>query len=149
MTPEFTERLRAIVAKHGHAIQSVAPGESTFTFSYSVGLSADGKGRELLTIGLPPHIAQSLLNTLAERLKGLDAVPQEIADIATVPLRLREVPTATLAEPLAVFRLVDLPVPPTVIQMIWPCAHGHWPGDRDYSHPCTQDPTNLSIPPRH
>lgn len=148
MTPEFTARLRAILATHGHAIQSVGGDEQTFTFSYSVGLSAGGR-KELLTIGLPPHIAQSLLNTLADRLKDLDGIPAELTHIATVPVRLREIPTATLGEPLAVFRLVDLPVPPTVIQMIWPCAGGHWPGDRDYSHPCTQDPTNLSIPQRH
>lgn len=149
MTREFTARLRAIVAQYGHAIQSVAGDERTFTFSYSVGLSAGGRAKELLVIGLPPHLAQPLLNTLADRLKDLEAIPEEISQIASVPMRLREIPTASLAEPLSVFRLVDLPVPDTVIQMIWPCAAGHWPGHPEYSHPCTQDPTNLAIPPRH
>ncbi len=148
MTPEFTARLRAILSTHGHAIQSVGGDGQTFTFSYSVGLSTAGR-KELLTIGLPPHIAQSLLNTLADRLKDLDTIPTELTDIATVPVRLREIPTATLGEPLAVYRLVDLPVPDTVVQLVWPCARGHWPGDPEYSHPCAQDPTNLSVPPRH
>lgn len=149
MTPEFTARLRAILAQHGHAIQAVGGDATTFGFSYSVGLSAGGAAKELYTIGLPPSVAQPLLNTLAERLAGADGVPDQITDVASVPLRLREIPTASLDEPLSVFRLVDLPVPDTVIQMIWPCAAGHWPGDPGYSHACPQDPTNLAIPPRH
>jgi len=149
MTTEYTARLRAIVATHGFAIQHVAADQHTFGFAYTVGLSADGQGRELFAINLPPQLSQSLLNTLAQRLKGMTALPDQVTDLASVAMRLREVPTATLGVPLAVYSLVDIPVPPTVVQLIWPCAAGHWPGEIGYTHACPQDPTNLSIPPFH
>lgn len=149
MSTEYAARLRAIVAQHGYAIQYVGADASTFGFAYTVGLSQNGQGRDLFAINLPPQAAQHLLNTLAKRLAGLDHIPHEISEVATVPLRLREVPTATLGVPLSVYGLLDLPVPATVVQLLWPCPAGHWPGDLGYSHPCSQDPTNLTIPPIH
>lgn len=145
---DYLERLRALIAEHGHAVQGVMPGERSFGFAYTVGLSQAGQ-RELLMIGLPMNAAQSLLNDIAKRLKDVQELPAEVDRIATVPLRLREVATKSLAEPLGVFTGLCLPMPATVVQVLWPCPGGFWPGEPGYSSLCPQDPTNLEPPVNH
>jgi hypothetical protein len=149
MPNDYAHRLRALIDEHGHAVQHVLGDRDTFAFSYTVGLCQEGQGRELVTIGLPPGVAESLLNALAGRLATPGELPAQVSGVATVPLRLRQIPAHPLGFPLSAHRLLGVSPPAALVQVLWPCPAGHWPGDPAYSHPCPQDPLDLRKPPFH
>jgi hypothetical protein len=130
---QVLDRLESLIARHGVAIVSVGAARDAPAFSYTVGLSDDGLP-ELLVTGLPPEVAQPVLNDLAVRLRRDGALPvsEPLADVfAGMPAVLQEVPFARCAAYVRV--AADRRQGPLrVLQLIWPDAAGRFPWEAGY-----------------
>jgi hypothetical protein len=135
----YLDRMRGIVAEHGHAVQQVAPDEG-LGWSYTIGLHAAGLPELIIMGGLALDGQRRTLNGLAERmrageslpigerdptvLKGFDVTYVEVADTTTedfaIALRLQ-----------SDFR---------ALQVVWPDLENRFPWDPGYSFPPDEQP---------
>jgi Domain of unknown function (DUF4262) len=131
--------VRKIVSEHGVMIQAVGGGDSV-DFAYTVGL-AEIEEPELIIFGLPPNIAQDILNDLAlpivrgqaERSLspgpgGYDIVALDNHAFGDVPAWLIEVKDSSehLTVANAMFA-VPGQGPIHALQIVYPDKNGLWP----------------------
>ena len=134
---DFEQDCRKIIETYGHMVQQVGGSG----WAYTIGLTST-LGYELICVGLPPQVAEPVLNDLAAMLKGAE-IPDEqaIAEISNMPVILR---TIDLAETPDVGILIGIArrlniVPTKLRQMLWPDPAGNYPGSPDYNIPIPQD----------
>ncbi|MBC9006800.1 DUF4262 domain-containing protein [Micromonospora aurantiaca (nom. illeg.)] len=135
---EFLRRQERIIDTMGWAVTYVLPTDdgtvTTAPFAYTVGLTAHDYP-ELITAGLPPEVAHSLLNDLARRV-------YDTAERFTHGQRLSDViagydaiiidgpPTDELLPGLAISRYGRDRI--RLQQMVWPDQQGRFPWDDGY-----------------
>lgn len=139
----YLDSVRALVARFGHAVQSVADCGGP-QFSYTVGIAAH-HGYELLTIGLPPRVANQILNDLAAKL-----AEQPIADGEDIhgladgfSMRLKTHRVVDPGNRIDRTNLVSISLRlgyhvPYVRQLVWPDVLGRFPDEPGYNHPNRQ-----------
>lgn len=120
-----------LIAEHGWMVQGVFPTkyDTEAPFAYTVGLTVAGLP-ELVISGLPADLAQQLLNSAAKASLGTRLHPGQILDnIASVPFRIVEAPTAAvnMARHLYPGREVR------ALQLVWPDKDGNYPGDENWT----------------
>lgn len=127
----YLDRLRALVDKHGWAVQGVGADVEAGVpgFAYTVGLAKKGLP-ELIVLGLPMDAAQPILNTLARRMVDGESFEDgsDIIEAANLPLRLQTLEGAHLRNWV---RFADLMngEPVGVRQLVWPDRDGRFPTD--------------------
>jgi hypothetical protein len=139
-------QVNGLIDQHGWAVQH-AHGDVTFPpFSYTVGLAKWGHP-EIVVVGLPPAVAQSQLNTLAERVRAgnrlvagqrIDDLLRSYACVLVTVADSRLLPIAN-----AIYRGDGPPI--SAVQLVWPDPAGRFPWQRG----CTTRPAAqplLGIP---
>ena len=127
----YLDRLRALVNKHGWAVQGVGADVEAGVpgFAYTVGLAKKGLP-ELIVLALPMDSAQPILNTLARRMVDGEAFEdgKDIIEAANLPLRLQTLEGGHLRNWV---RFADLlnGKPVSVRQIVWPDRDGFFPTD--------------------
>lgn len=133
----YDRRMLGLVEKFGFAVQGVFPdtnsGGGEPGFCYTVGLAAQ-RLPELILFGLPPTVAQSLLNDLGSRMR---AGTTQVAAGDTVwglvrgyPVRLVEVTDSR--EHLTISnRFAGGPSAVAALQVVFPDAQGRWPWESE------------------
>lgn len=128
----YLQHFADLIQKHGHAIQYVAPTKNdppgTPSFGYTVGLTNDDLP-EILVYGIPPEIAQPLLNHLARDARERGGLPlnQDLDDyLQGFPVRLQPIPARNIQAEhfgvgLAFFPHLN------AVQLVWPDQDGVWP----------------------
>ena len=134
----YLQQLRDSIDSVGWAIAHIlpVPGDDSPVFAYTIGLTACGSP-ELLTSGLRPPTAQSLLNHLARQMhdnavrythrQRLDDLPGEYT-----PIIIDGAATTQLRPVLAFARYGEHRV--RLQQLVWPDPQHHYPWDADYDH---------------
>lgn len=142
-----------LIETHGWAVQGVFGTEHTPSFSYTIGLSKLGLP-EILAIGLPIDVAQSVLNNAASRLKAkeISIKPQDpIEELANLPLAFRQdTPSKSLrwlSKGATRWTTEHGGPPPSVIQLVYPDERGRFPWDPGCRQEIAllQDPDALAI----
>lgn len=126
----YLEECRRIIRKHGHMIQAVgaAPGSGT-ELSYTVGL-ARRRECEFAISGLPPAVAQNILNAAADKVDATGHGLYVDGLIAGWPMLMRETVDRSR------FGTIRALYPGrrfTVYQLLFPDAQGIYPGREGYS----------------
>ncbi|RNH99659.1 DUF4262 domain-containing protein [Micromonospora aurantiaca] len=138
-THDFLQRQEQIIDTTGWAVTHVLPTaddpDTTAPFAYTVGLTAHDYP-ELITAGLPPEVAHSLLNDLARRV-------YDTAERFTHGQRLSDLiagydaiiidgqPTDDLLPGLAISRYGRDQI--RLQQLVWPDPQGRFPWDHGYN----------------
>lgn len=128
------DRVMASILTHGWGVLHVL---GMPPFSYTVGLSTTLGAPEVLVAGLPPDVAESLLNALGARIQR-DGVPPLETDIVgllegNVPMRLRSRGRYTqsghchVAAELRVQQGLSQDF--EVLQLLFPDSEGRWPDE--------------------
>ena len=90
----YLEKCLGIIEKHGWMVQSVG---TSPMLHYTVGLEAKGHP-ELVLLGVPPQVAQGVLNEAARQLLAGEMAPREWEDtqgvIRDFPVRFRKLTAA-------------------------------------------------------
>ncbi|AJF08283.1 hypothetical protein GSUB_17560 (plasmid) [Geoalkalibacter subterraneus] len=117
-------------------------------FSYSVGFSRMGKP-EIIVVGLPLEIAQSIINEIGQRFKktGVFPVAGDIRDdLANLPCTFIALSEQAVKERLrAATALMDPPV--EALQLIWPDRQGKFPWDEGFDESMRAAQPLLGTPP--
>lgn len=147
---DFAESIRKIIREHGHVVLHTAPQPGRYGFSYTVGRS-DGDQPELLSVGMHAALAHHVLNAavvslLQRPMQGPGPSPRVLNGHR---VRIVEVATEGFAAQLRSYPMIGRVVPKTMLQVIWACAAGKFPGEDQYSAACEQDMTRLEIPRVH
>lgn len=146
---DFAESVRKIIRTHGHAVLHVATSPLRYGFSYTLGL-ADGGRPEMFIVARPTALAQQMLNEATVSLIKHPLEGQgDAREICGHPVRIVEIETARFAAELKAFPMLGRPVPGKMLQVVWACAAGKFPGEDQYSHACGQDMTCLELPRVH
>ncbi|MFJ2081298.1 DUF4262 domain-containing protein [Micromonospora chokoriensis] len=135
---DFLRRQDRIIDTTGWAVTHVLPTDddpdSTAPFAYTVGLTAHDYP-ELITAGLPPEVAHSLLNDLAsrvydkaERFTHGQRISDLIADYDAIIID--GPPTDELLPGAAISRYGRDHI--RIQQMVWPDPQGRFPWDDGY-----------------
>ena len=128
--------LLAKIEAHQWAVQGVYgaddPSARSTDFAYTVGMSTLGHP-ELAIFGVPVRVACPILNALAERLAGGEAVipgsPLEHAIGGPDPaVAIEMTDTSQLVMVTYIYGEVD-----AALQIVWPDPHGHFPWERPWS----------------
>lgn len=137
---EFSERMvghldhvRGLMAEHGHAVQAVSGSQDGPGWAYTVGLSR-WEHPELFAVGLPPLVAQAVLNDLAVRVKaGTPLLPGTVLHdvLRGYACTFVAVDDTTAGDWFNVGRSI-LPVF-RVVQMVVPDPEGRFPWESGYS----------------
>ncbi len=146
---QYIKEIKEIVVKHGHAIQYVGEGETSPSFSYTIGLFAT-LGFELFTIGLPPMYAEPILNMLADMLKKTPIADNiDINDLAEgYPARLVTLDPKEVYQHVGVlYRCTEPQGLIPVRQLVYPDREGYWPWDWKYDLHVTQKLDQLDDKP--
>lgn len=131
------DRALQVIRSEGHLV--VCTGEPV-RISYTIGLTPR-LGYEVFVVGLPPGVAQHVLNGLARKLLASEVADNTpVEEVANVPLRLAFVPQGDT--PGVVARLRMIPAlnyaPARVRQLLIPDTLGVFPGEEGYSLPFDQ-----------
>lgn len=147
---DFAESIRKIIREHGHVVLHTAPQADRYGFSYTVGRT-DGGQPELLTVGMHAGLAHRRLNAAVASLlkRPMQGPGPELRELEGHPARIVEVSTEAFAAELRSYPMVDRVVPTTMLQVIWACAAGKFPGEDQYSATCEQNMARLEIPRVH
>lgn len=132
------QRTLDTIEKHGWAVQHVFSGQDSAIYpsiSYSIGLSAK-RFPELLTFGLPPEVAQTLINTIARQMRdGVLHVKDRLIlnEVANMPLCLKSVDLIVAGEyALGARRLArENGYSLSFLQVVFPDANGIFPWHPD------------------
>lgn len=126
----YLQQVAQVIDTHGVAIQGVLPDDHhTDLFAYTVGLTAHGHP-ELLIFGLPSHIAQEVLNSLALPVvrDGHRVEPGVRRDVFAcgVPATIIDTNPALAADyvtvPRSLYGVEQVPV----LQVCYPDSNGRW-----------------------
>lgn len=144
----FLDRCRALMAEHGHVVQSVFGSDVLPPWAYTVGLSNAGRA-ELVVIGLPAETATYALNGVARRLAA-EKIPDQadIHQVVNMPLRLRTLSLDAAWPHMSVARTLLTTPPREIRQVLWPDPTGRFPGDPSYRYAISQDLSELNPNPK-
>lgn len=138
-TDDFLQRQEQIIDTTGWAVTHVLPTaddpETTAPFAYTVGLTAHDYP-ELITAGLPPEVAHSLLNDLARRVYDKAerfTHGQRISDLIAGydAIIIDGPPTDELLPGMAIKRYGRDQI--RLQQLVWPDQQGRFPWDNRYN----------------
>lgn len=140
----YIEKCRRMVAEHGHIIQSVPGAAGTPSFSYSVGLTLKRRP-EFIVIGFEPGLASAVINGIAKLSEDQEiTVGADIEGLASVPIRVRELPLELAMAHCRVIAPVLGQTPDRILQIIWPDTRGHFPHEPEYRHLIRQSLDELT-----
>jgi hypothetical protein len=137
-TDDFLQRQERIIDTTGWAVMHVLPTDddpdTTAPFTYTVGLTAHDYP-ELITAGLPPQVAHSLLNDLARRVYDKAerfTHGQRISDLIAGynAIIIDGPPTDDLLPGMAIARYGRDQI--RLQQLVWPDQQGRFPWDSGY-----------------
>lgn len=126
----YDEKILALIAEHGIAVQGVGAGDGEPQFGYTVGLARLHQP-EFLLFGLPMRLTQTLLNDIGLRVyrgemafSAGDTVHHLVADF---PVRLLAVTDSSthLTMPNHLYGHPGAPIP--ALQIVYPDADRRWP----------------------
>lgn len=128
----FREQIQATIAEHGHQLIGVGGEPGVPGFTYSIGLTSR-LGYELIAVGLPYHIAGTLLNEAAANGFELD-VPN--TDLANLPLlfKICDKDLGDLHQEFVVQADHFYGKEVKVVQMILSDREGRLPSHPEYDH---------------
>ncbi|MFV2112921.1 DUF4262 domain-containing protein [Micromonospora sp. LOL_025] len=133
---DFLRRQEEIIETTGWAVTHVLPtDDATVPFAYTVGLTAHDYP-ELITAGLPPEVAHSLLNDLARRVYDKAerfTHGQRISDLIAGydAIVIGGPPTDELPPAMAINRYGRDRI--RLQQLVWPDRHNRFPWEDGYS----------------
>lgn len=147
---DFAEGIRKIIAQHGFAVLHVAPEASRYGYSLTAGL-ADAGGHELLMVGAAQNKAHAMLNAavLALAKTPWKGRVREVKDLAGHRAQIVQIEPASLAVDFPVYRTLERAMPQTMLQVLWACQDGRFPGDPQYTALCAQNIGALDVPALH
>ncbi|MEU5554110.1 DUF4262 domain-containing protein [Micromonospora sp. NPDC047793] len=137
-TDDFLRRQDHIIDTTGWAVTHVLPThddpDTTAPFAYTVGLTAHGHP-ELITAGLPPEVAHTLLNDLAQRVYDKAerfTHGQTVSDLIAGydAIIIDGPPTDDLHPGMAIARYGRDQI--RLQQLVWPDQQGRFPWDSGY-----------------
>jgi hypothetical protein len=148
------KRILSVVAEHGWMVMSVAPragcDDPKEWWSYTIGLTKTFGWPEIITFGLAGRDAHPVLNDSVAELwqKGLRPAPGVVLNEVLEGFQAKLVtpfPMATHYFGSAIWfsRHNGLPVPPPVVQLIWPDNDGVFPDDARCAEGVRLDQTPL------
>lgn len=148
------ERILSVVEDHGWMVMSVAPRTDSDDpeewWSYTIGLTKTCGWPEIICFGLGGKIAHPVLNDTVAELKGRGIRPTpgviltDVLDgyeaklIAPLPMS-----SDYLGSAIWFSRHYKLPVPPPVLQLVWPDKNGIFPDDDLCAEGVKRDQTPL------
>ena len=128
---DYLARLKAIVVRHGHAVQYVMPDPETgaASFAYTVGAHRR-RGYELALSGLDAEVSYRLLNSLVARIDAGELTPApglEVDGVLAGGYDFRLVQVGSTAHFTMVRAVFGRTAP--VWQAVWPDKAGRFPDD--------------------
>jgi hypothetical protein len=132
----YLEGIRAKVAKHGHAVQQVAPDdEGSPGWSYTIGLHAAALPELIIIGGLSLQAQGRTLNRLAERMRAgetLQVGERDATVLEDFDVTYLEVSDTTTEDFAVALRLqTDF----QALQVVWPDMENRFPWESGYSFP--------------
>ncbi|MGV8847815.1 DUF4262 domain-containing protein [Tessaracoccus sp.] len=141
---EYDQKILDLIHEHGWAIQGVfptKPGDGA-GFAYTVGLSGL-PAPELIIVGLPPEVAQGILNDIAATVRDGKRwrAGDRSKDFVVGGLELAFIDVDDTSEHLGVAnRTYPQAAPVPALQVVWPDTHGRFPWEPSWGMGPTVQP---------
>ena len=134
------KNILSVVDKHGWMVMSVAPrthsDDPEEWWSYTIGLTKTFQWPELICFGLGGKVAHPVLNDAVAELQRRNLRPSPGVVLADVldsfdAKLIAPFPMSSdyLGSAIWFSRHFDLPIPPPVVQLVWPDKDGRFPDD--------------------